>query len=233
VAVNDDAVQELVALAGVVLVATNLSETLEEICRIAVRAVPGAEGASVTTHSEGAPSAVASDDWAKGLDETQFAEHEGPCLDAFRTGNAFRIRDFTSDNRWPSYSEQAIARGASSMLSIPLTSQGNLIGALNFYSRKPNAFDAEAASLGQVVAGHVGLASQVSAAFFRHRDLAEQLAEAMKSRAVIEQAKGVLMALHSIDADAAFDMLRSDSQNNNRKLRDVATDVVARATFHE
>lgn len=232
-AVSEESMQELISLAGVVLVATDLPQTLGEICRIAVRAVPGAEGASVTTHREGAPAAVASDEWAQGLDETQFAEHEGPCLDAFRTGNVFRVRDFTSDNRWPSYSEQAIARGAASMLSLPLSAQGNLIGALNFYARKPNAFDSEAASVGQVVAGHVGLASQVSAAFFKHRDLAEQLADAMKSRAVIEQAKGMLMARHSIDADAAFDMLRSYSQNSNRKLRDVAADIVDGATRHE
>ena len=230
VPVPDEALEELAALAGVVLVTTDLPNTLGEICRIAVRAVPGAEGASVTTHREGGPAAVGSDPWSQDLDETQFVEHEGPCLDAFRSGTAFRVRDFTSDNRWPSYSEQAIARGAASMLSLPLTAQGNLIGALNLYSRQPNAFDSESASIGHIVAGHVGLASQVSAAFFRHRDLADQLAEAMRSRAVIEQAKGVVMARQHCDADAAFNALRAESQNSNRKLRDVAAVVVARAT---
>lgn len=231
---SDEALEELVALAGVVLVATDLPETLAEVCRIAIRVVPGAEGASVTTHREGGPAAVGSDPWSQGLDETQFLEHEGPCLDAFRTGNVFRVRDFAKDNRWPSYSEQALARGAHSMLSLPLTAHGNLIGALNLYAREAEAFDAEAASLAHVVAGHVGLASQVSAAFFKHRDLAVQLADAMRSRATIEQAKGVLMALHGCDADAAFDLLRTESQHGNRKLRDVAVDVVARArTRHD
>jgi GAF domain-containing protein len=227
--VSDEALEELAALAGVVLVAVDLPSTLGEICRIAVRAVPGAEGASVTTHREGGPAAVGSDPWSQQLDETQFVEHEGPCLDAFRTGNVFRVRDFAIDNRWPSYSEQALARGVHSMLSLPLTAQGNLIGALNLYSRQAEAFDSESASIAHVVAGHVGLASQVSAAFFKHRDLADQLAEAMRSRAVIEQAKGVVMALQGCDADAAFDALRTTSQNGNRKLRDVAGDVVAQA----
>jgi len=227
--VSDEALEELAALAGVVLVTTDLPNTLGEICRIAVRAVPGAEGASVTTHREGGPAAVGSDSWSQDLDESQFTEHEGPCLDAFRTGNVFRVRDFTTDNRWPSYSEQAISRGAHSMLSLPLNAHGNVIGALNLYARKPNAFDAEAASIGQIVAGHVGLASQVSAAFFKHRDLADQLADAMRSRAVIEQAKGVVMAKQHCDADAAFDALRTESQHSNRKLRDVAADVVATA----
>jgi GAF domain-containing protein len=223
---TDDALQALSELAGIVLVARDLPETLIEACRIAVRAIPGTAGASVTTYPEGRPGAVASDDWAQDLDELQFEEHEGPCLDAYRTGTAFRVRDFETDSRWPSYRLQALSRGARSMISLPLTAQGNVVGALNLYSREPEAFDAEAASLGLVVAGHVGLASQVSAAFFRHRDLAEQLAEAMRSRAVIEQAKGVIMAAQRCDADAAFDVLRSRSQRENLKLRDVAQSIV-------
>jgi GAF domain-containing protein len=219
-------VEALAALAGVVLVATDLSTTLEETCRIAVRAVPGAEGASVTTFPEGRPVAVASDDWARTLDELQFVEHEGPCLDAYRSGNAFRIRDLREEGRWPFYSVRAVERGALSMTSIPLTAQGNVVGALNLYSRTADAFDAEAASLAQVVAGHVGLASQVSAAFFEHRNLAEQLAEALRSRAVIEQAKGILMADRHCDAETAFDVLRELSQRSNRKLRDVAHALV-------
>ncbi len=232
-AVSQEALEELAALAGVVLMAPDLSETLGEICRIATRAVPNAEGASVTTLGEGTPAAVASDAWAKDLDEMQFVEHEGPCLDAFRTGNVFRVRDFNSDTRWPSYSMRALERGAVSVISLPLSAQGSLVGALNLYARRPDAFDAEAASVAQVVAGHVGLASQVSAAFFRHRDLAEQLAEAMRSRAVIEQAKGVLMAQRQCDAETAFDFLRTASQNRNRKLRDLAADVVAWAAKGE
>jgi GAF domain-containing protein len=225
-AVNDEALDALTALAGVVLVTRDLPATLVETCRIAVRAVPNAEGASVTTYPEGRPAAVASDPWAQELDELQFEEHEGPCLDAYRTGNAFRVRDFADESRWPSYADHVVDRGARSSVSIPLMAQGNVIGALNVYSRKPDAFDAEAASVAQVVAGHVGLASQVSAAFFRHRDLAEQLEAAMRSRAAIEQAKGILMADRRCDADTAFRILRDMSQRENRKLRDIAQGIV-------
>jgi response regulator NasT len=45
-------------------------------------------------------------------------------------------------------------------------------------------------------------------------------------RAVIEQAKGILMALHSVDADRAFELLREHSQHNGHKLADVAAAVV-------
>lgn len=223
---TDEALEALTELAGVVLVATDLPQTFVSMCRTAVQALPAADGASVTTVAEGRPSAVASDAWAQELDELQFEEHEGPCLDAFRTGNAFRVRDFASESRWPSYSEQVLARGARSTMSVPLTAQGNVLGALNLYAKHPDAFDAESASIGAVIGGHMGLASEVSAAFFRHRDLAEQLAEAMKSRAVIEQAKGVLMAQFGCDAYTAFDLLREKSQRGNLKLRQVAHDIV-------
>jgi len=229
VSVPEEALDELAALAGIVLVHSDLSDTLRAVCRIAARAVPGADGASVTTFPEGRPGALASDEWAQELDELQFEEHEGPCLDAFRTGNAFRLRDMTVDPRWPSYLPRATERGALSMMSLPMSAEGNVIGALNLYSRHTNAFNAEAASLAAVVAAHAGLASQVSAAFFQHRDLAAQLAEAMHSRASIEQAKGVLVAAHGCTPDEAFERLVRISQTSHRKLRVVAEEVVATA----
>jgi len=229
-AMSDEALRAMTTLTGVALGHGDLEETHREICRIATRAVPGAEGASITTFPQGRPVALASDDWAQGLDELQFEEHEGPCLDAHRTGNAFRIRDLKAEPRWPSYVPRAVEQGALSIMSLPMAAEGNLIGALNLYSREPEAFDAEAASIGEIVAAHAGLASQVSAAFFGHRDLADQMSEAMSSRAVIEQAKGILMAVHRCDAEEAFAHLVRMSQTSNRKLRDVAEETVKTAS---
>jgi GAF domain-containing protein len=218
--------EELIALAGAVLTQDNLPATLAEVCRIAVSAVPGAEGASITTFSEGRPSAIASDDWSKGFDELQYEEQEGPCLDAYRTGNMFRVRDLAEDTRWPSYLPRAVERGARSMMSIPMSAHGQVIGALNLYGREVDAFGSDAAALAAIVAAHAGLASHVAAAFFGHRELAEQLKDAMQSRAVIEQAKGVLMATRHCDADTAFADLVSLSQHSHRKLREVAQALV-------
>jgi transcriptional regulator with GAF, ATPase, and Fis domain len=125
---------------------------------------------------------------------------------------------------------RAVEHGARSMISIPLAAEGSVIGALNFYSKEPDRFGAEEASIAEVVAAHAGLAVQVTAAFFRHRDLAEQLREAMQSRATIEQAKGIVMARERCTADRAFELLTKMSQNANRKLRDIAAEVVASAT---
>ncbi len=232
--ISDEALRELTALSGVVLAQDDLPAALAEICRISVRAVPQAAGASLTALSESGPAAVAaSDDWAKSLDEMQFGEHEGPCLDAARTGLVFRVRDLATDPRWPSYAPRAAQKGARSMMSLPMTGEGKTLGALDVYSRQPDAFDAEAVSLAGIVAGHASLASQVAATLFRHRDLSDGLRDAMASRAVIEQAKGILMAQQHCGADAAFGLLVSASQRENRKLRDVAHSLVDRYSDSE
>ncbi len=226
-ALDDDTVRALTALTGVVLAQEDLESTHDEITRIAVRALPGAEGATITTMIDGRPRAsAASDDWARSLDEMQYAEHEGPCLDASRTGNTFRIRDLDDEQRWPFYVPRARAAGVRSLVSLPLAAEGRLIGALNLYSRSPDAFSTEDVALGDIIAAHTGLATQVATAYFGHRDLAEQLRTAMTSRAVIEQAKGVVMAARDCPPDEAFDALRKASQNRNAKLRDVAQEVV-------
>ncbi|HET7530970.1 MAG TPA: GAF and ANTAR domain-containing protein [Mycobacteriales bacterium] len=228
-AVPEETIAQLAELSAVVLAQDDLTSTLTEICRIASRAVPGAEGASITTLREGRPVAIASDDWAREFDEMQYAEHEGPCFDAFRTGNVFRIRDLRNEQRWPSWVPQAVEHGAVSVVSLPMTAEGSAIGALNLYGRKPDAFTSEAVSVAGILAGHAGLASQVAASLFRHRDLAEQMTEAMRSRAVIEQAKGILMASRRCDADEAFGILVNLSQTSNRKLRVVAQALVDEA----
>lgn len=227
--VPEESLQELTLLAGVALAQDDLPSTLEEICRITTKIVPRAEGASVTTFTSGRPAALASDDWAKGFDELQYAEHEGPCYDAYRTGNVFRIRDLADEQRWPSFVPRAVERGGRSMVSLPMSAEGKVVGALNVYSREADAFSAEAVSIAEIAAAHAGLASQVAAAMFGHRDLAHQLSEAMRSRSVIEQAKGILMAGRRCDADAAFDLLVDLSQRSNRKLRDVAQALVDEA----
>lgn len=226
--ITDEALRELSTLAGVVLGQDDLPSALTEITRIAVRVLPRCEGASMTMLHEGAPTVAAADGpWSTELDLLQHEEREGPCLDGTRTGVVFRVPDLADEPRWPSYAPRAAALGARSVVSLPMASEGRVVGALNVYSRQRDAFDARTVALGEMMAAQAGVATQVAASFFRHRDLADQLREAMQSRAVIEQAKGVVMADRRCDADAAFAVLVERSQTSNRKLRDVAAEVVA------
>ena len=226
-AIPEESMWQLFSLAGAVLGQRDLRGTLEHATRVAVDVVPGCEGASVTTFEDGAPGVVAADgDWSRQLDELQYEEREGPCLDAVRTGNVFRVRDLVGEARWPFYAARAAAAGARSMASLPMSSEGRITGALNLYSRSPDALSAQDVAVGELVAAQAGVAMQVAASFFRHRDLADQLQSALTSRARIEQAKGALMGTRGISEDEAFALLVQLSQTSNRKLRDVAQAVV-------
>jgi GAF domain-containing protein len=228
-ALPDDRLHELAALAGAVLAQDDLRSTLREICRVAARTIETADGASLTSLGADGPNAVASSDqWAESLDELQYEEREGPCFDAARGGLVFRVRDIEHEARWPTYMPRALEQGARSMVSIPMVVESKTVGALNIYSKATDAFDAEDVSLGEILAAHAGLAAQVASSLFRHKTLADQLQQAMETRPVIEQAKGILMAQSNVGPDEAFELLKRASQRENRKLHDVARDLTSR-----
>ena len=227
---SEDALRQVVALTGVVLDQDDLKSALEEVTRLTVEALPGCDGASLTTYEDGNPAVGAADgDWARALDESQFTEREGPCLDAARTGQVFRVRDFAAESRWPFFAQRATELGARSVVSLPLASEGKVLGALNAYSRKPDAFPAEVVALGELIAAQASMATLVASSYYRHRALGEQLRQAMQSRAVIEQAKGIVMGTRRCTEQQAFDVLVELSQTSNRKLRDVAQSLVDEA----
>ena len=221
---------ELAKLAGLVLTEPDLDTALVAVTRVAVTAVDQCDGASLTMRSRGVPSApIADGDWAIELDRLQFAEQEGPCLDCLREGSIMRVPDLATDGRFPNYGPKAVERGALSTLSLPLAADGRTVGALNLYSRKTDAFDRDVVGLGELLAAHASLAVSAATAYYSSRDLAEQMRQALESRAVIEQAKGVLLAQGAGTPDAAFAQLVELSQRSNRKLRDVAVAVVESA----
>jgi GAF domain-containing protein len=231
VALTYDTALELAQLAGLVLSEPDVDAALTRVTQVAVAVVEPCAGASLTMRRAGVPDAPASsDDWALSLDELQFAEQEGPCLNCLREGSVMRVRDLAQDERFPSYGPRAAERGAVSALSLPLAADGRTVGALNLYSRERDAFGREELALGELLAAHAALAVQAAMAYYSSRDLADQMRTAMGSRADIEQAKGVLVARERISPEAAFERLVAMSQAANRKLRDVAADLVAEAS---
>ena len=221
---------ELAQLAGLMLTAPDLDAALVEITRLSTALVDSADGCSVTMRTHGVPTApAASDDWATELDKLQFVEQEGPCLDCLREGTVIRVRELSSDTRFPSYGPRAAALGAVSALSVPLAADGRTVGALNLYARDNDAFGAEELAFGQVLAAHASLAIQAASAYYSSRDLAEQMRQALDSRAVIEQAKGVIMARSGCTAEEAFHLLVQQSQAQNMKVRDIAQQLVETA----
>jgi len=216
-------------LSRVVLVDRSLAEVLTEVTAIAARGIPGSEASSITLlRADKAFTVAHHGDMALAADELQYAHGYGPCMDAGRGGVVMRIDDMRTEQRWPDYVTHVVRETpVLSSLSVPLPYQGSSIGALNNYSTEPGAFASpESLRAGLDVAEVIAVAVANADAHAQLFDQARNMRLAMESRAVIEQAKGVLMAQRHVDAEQAFEILRDASQRYNRKLRDIAFGIV-------
>jgi GAF domain-containing protein len=219
----------LAKLATIVLAEETLDSVLSRVVELAKQVITAADEVSLTLVPRGrAETAAYTGVLAMQADERQYGLDSGPCLDAGRGGEVFYIRDMRSEDRWPAYAPQAARIGVLSSLSLPLPIQEDLIGALNVYSRSPDAFDEDDVRAGQAFAAYAAIAVANADSFASTAEMAENLRVAMATRATIEQAKGILMARGGITADQAFEMLVRASQRENRKLREVATELVER-----
>jgi GAF domain-containing protein len=216
-------------LSRVVLVDRTLSEVLTDVTRIAAQGIPGAEATSITLLRDEKPfTAAYYGEMALAADELQYAHGYGPCMDAGRGGIPLRVDDMRTEERWPDYVAHVVqATPVRSSLSVPLPYQGSSIGALTNYSTQPGAFaPPESLQAGLEVAEVVAVAVANADAHHQLGEQARNMRLAMESRAVIEQAKGVLMAQRHVHAEQAFEILREASQRYNRKLRDIALGIV-------
>jgi len=222
------------ALARVVLGGRDLTEVWTEITGIARRAMPGAEASSITLiRGETAFTAAYDGQMAMDADELQYQRGYGPCLDAGRAGQMFLVQDMRHELRWPDYAQHVVAHGVGSSLSVPLPFQGVTIGALNNYAAAAGAFGQTDVAVGEEVAGWVALAVGKADMIAQTADDLAGMRAAMASRAVIEQAKGILMERHKVTEDQAFTQLSRASQNTNIKLRDVADELVRTGALPE
>ena len=215
------------SLASVVHADRELADVLTEITRIARRAMPSIEAASVTLIRGEKPFTAAYDgQMALDADELQYERGYGPCVDAGRAGLMLLIDDMRNEQRWPDYAQHAAAHGVLSSLSVPLPYQGATIGALNTYAGRPQFLDDNDVEIAEEVAAWVGVAIGNAEAAARTMEDPNHLRTAMMSRAVIEQAKGILMERHKIKEDETYTILTHACQRTNTKLRDVASELI-------
>jgi GAF domain-containing protein len=208
-----------------------LEETLLRVSELAVEAVPGAEMVGITMMVEGRQrTAVFNDETAPEIDQAQYDTGEGPCLQAFAEQRVFSVESTREDGPWPEFRRAAAAHGIGSTLSLPMVVDKRSVGAMNLYARRERAFSADAPRLGEVFASQAAIVLANAHAYWDARTMSERLGEAMKSRAVIEQAKGMIMAAEHCNEDDAFQVLVRASQRENVKLRDIAARIVEGAT---
>jgi transcriptional regulator with GAF, ATPase, and Fis domain len=222
----------LSALAQFQVTETTVGEALQRIADITLEAVPAARvvGMSMIDDDGQPTTAVYTDDESPDIDEVQYRDNSGPCLEAWRNNVVLKIPSVEEQaDTYPGFAAACRRHGVKSTLSLPMTAGAVAVGALNLYAHVEDGFDDDDEALGKDLAA-AGAAVMVNvSAYWTAFDLSSQLTEAIESRAVIEQAKGMLMASRpDLTADEAFDLLRGASQRANIKLREIAARVVER-----
>lgn len=209
--------------------AGELTEVMRRIVEVANAVVAGCDMASVTLlEGDKFSTPVYTHTNALRVDEVQYSTDQGPCIEALLTGT---VHGTTPSWRaqWPEWAAKAEEAGLGSVLAVPLRIPNTThlrLGAVNMYSRSKDGFDETDQETALILSAHAAIAAVVARERMEKDDQERTFQEALSSRDVIGQAKGMLMERHRISADEAFDALRRSSQGLNSKLRDVAHEVV-------
>jgi GAF domain-containing protein len=207
-----------------------LSASLERVAELAKETIPGAAEVSVTLMQDAKVATVVfTGPLASQLDERQYEAGFGPCMDAALSGGTVTIADTADSAAYPDFGRIAHRRGITHTMSIGLPVARQTIGALNIYGTGA-AFDETTLELAVAFASYAAVAVANAGVYATTASLAANLQRALESRAVIDQAKGILMGRHGTSADEAFEVLAKQSQASNRKVRDIAAALVDEVT---
>lgn len=212
-----------------------LSEALDRVAVTAKAAIPDVDAVTITVLSPEGPHTIAyTDQQVAQVDERQYRAGRGPYLAAASARR--HVRAVVGEHRddWPEFNEAAQEAGIRTYLSLPLLlddqdGEGEHVGSLNVYSLSAAAFDPFDEGLMRVVTVSAERAVANARRWQRARETVAQLETALTSRAEIDQAKGILMAVHGCTADEAFAKLAEESQRRNVKLNKVAGDFLEAA----
>jgi transcriptional regulator with GAF, ATPase, and Fis domain len=226
--VGDEGLQDTIgALARLETGRLGLLGTLTKVAELAVQAVPGADGAGLTLLEQNRPDTlVATAEFVSEVDAIQYGIGQGPCISAAAEARTVQSNSLGGDGRWPQFGARVSRLNVHSALSLPLVTTDGVVGAMNIYARAKDAFSVRTVGLGELFAVPAAVAVQNAAVLAQATRLAGQLQLALESRAVIDQAVGVLMGSKGCGADEALTDLRSASQSQHQKLTVVAQTVV-------
>ena len=201
---------------------STVEDTVETVVRFALKAVDCSyAGLALVSRGRRPEVAAVTDPVVDELHQLQIVARRGPLTTALSEQTAVLIGDTLSDDRWPDWAAKAAGLGIRSVLDVPLATRrtGQTVGVLGFYSGQPDAFGADDEVVARILARH----ASVALATARHE---ENMAQAVDARKLVGQAMGILMERFDMDADRAFAVLRRYSQDTNKKLRDVALELI-------
>jgi GAF domain-containing protein len=218
-------------LLSLLLETQHVDAFLQSILERTVKEIDDSLAGGLTTRQQNRYLTVASTGpLANLVDQLQYRQRSGPCLHALDHGEEVLVDVMSEDGRWGDFRWNAVTHGVQSSLSVPVVVRDRVVAALNLYAPMPRAFEdgkrAATAAFADAAATAIGLALRLA----EQQRLTEQLQQALVSRAVIDQALGIIMSGQKCDADEAFDILRNASQSQNVKVRTVAARLVQAVT---
>lgn len=219
-------------LQNLILDGPDVTDFLHQLATLASAIMPGTH-CGITLRRDHELATVASTDaLAMRMDEVQYHSGRGPCLESMRGGVRVDVPDMAEEARWGDYAAHALANGIHSAVSLPLVLDGGIRGAVNLFSTEPHAFTEPDVIRAQAFTGQAATALSILLRHARQTALDGELREALATRATIDQALGILMVTNKITSREAFDILRHTSQNTNRKVSDIAADLIRAMTGH-
>jgi anti-anti-sigma factor len=206
---------------------STIDAALGMLVTIVSAAVEDADGVSISVRRNGhVETAAASNETVAAMDAHQYATGEGPCLAAASDGDRVTVESLTHEPRWPAFVPRALADGIASILSTPLVVAGQPRGALNMYSIRPMAFAADEQQLASLFAAQAAWVLAGVDSKDSDDGHGERLQEALRARAVIAQAQGVVMARHGVTADVAAAHLQRSARAKKLPVARHAADIV-------
>jgi AmiR/NasT family two-component response regulator len=204
------------------------TDVLRRLVQHALSLVPGCSAAGLTVSGpDGGVTAAVSDERVETCHDVQFrTDGNGPAREALRHNEPRRIDDMTEEARWPDFRAVARSAGFASCLALPLLTDRVPSAALNLYADRAGVFAGTTHDVALLFAVQGGVALENAVLYQQSRELVEHLHQALATRGLVERARGLLMSRHQLSSEAAFDLLRTESQHSHRKLRDVAAAVL-------
>ena len=207
-----------------------LEELLTGVARLAVQAIPGADGAGLTLLEGGrTDTIVATAEFATTVDDIQYSLGEGPCISAAAENVTVVSGSFGADERWKPFGAQVARLGVHSVVSLPLPTAEGVVGAMNVYAHGEHRFDAPAIEIGEAFAATAAVAVQNAQVLAQALRVAVRLQDALAEQQVVERAVGVLLSRDGGTVEEALEGLRGTSEAEHRTLVVVAQALVDEA----
>jgi hypothetical protein len=210
--------ETLGSLAVLLSTSDSVQHDLQRLAELTARLIPDCSGASISMLVEGAPTSVAmTDRFALQLDLVQYEHDDGPCITALG-GEMIRIEFIAADERFPHFAQGAADQRVQSVLSVPAIDHGAVVGSLNIYSHRRDAFDGAAHDTGLVMAAEVAHALVRSDVMGAARTTRDALQERYDESTLVARAQGVLVALQDCSVAQAGVLLRNAADDNGERL---------------